>query len=211
MNHYNDEYFAWQQSIGKFGGKVETFKFKPFINQKDNVIDFGCGGAYILENLKADQKIGIEINEFARNAAIKRDLNVVDSIEKINDEWADVIISHHALEHTHHPLNLLIDLKPKLKKGGIIIIVVPHELKDNFEEDDIKQHLYTWSPQSLGNLLKLAGYKILQAESIKHRWPPKSEMIYKLFGAKIFHLVCLLYSRVRRVAWQTRVIALNDY
>lgn len=207
MSHYNEKYFAWQQSIGELGGKVETFKFQPFIQTEDNIIDFGCGGAYILENLKANKKIGIEINDVARNNAINRGLNVVNSIEKIENEWADVIISNHALEHTHHPLNFISDLQSKLKKGGKIIIVVPHELKNEYKEDDINQHLYTWSPQNLGNLLKLAGYHVIKAENIKHRWPPKSQLIYKIFGPKIFHLSCLIFSRVRRVAWQTRVIA----
>ena len=67
--HYDNDYFEWQKNMGVIGGVVDKFKFEPYINETDAVIDFGCGGGYILSNINCKRKIGIEINSTAREYA----------------------------------------------------------------------------------------------------------------------------------------------
>ena len=38
--HYDEKYFEWQRNMGIIGGKVDKFKFEPFITSTDTVIDF---------------------------------------------------------------------------------------------------------------------------------------------------------------------------
>ena len=56
-----------KKKIGEFGGKANLFKFKKYISKKDNVLDFGCGGGFLLNNLDCNYKAGIEINPVARD------------------------------------------------------------------------------------------------------------------------------------------------
>lgn len=120
--YYDESYFNFQKEQGEFAAKAMFHFFQPYIKERDAVLDFGCGGGFLLNELKAKLKVGIEINETARKYAAKEfKLKTVSSISDIEDNWADVIISSHALEHTTSPLNILIDLKPKLKKGGLIV------------------------------------------------------------------------------------------
>ena len=64
--HYDNKYFDWQSPIGEFGGWANLTKFQPFIRNDFNVIDFGCGGGYLLNNIQCKEKIGIEVNDSAR-------------------------------------------------------------------------------------------------------------------------------------------------
>lgn len=207
MNHYDEKYFAWQKSSGEFGAKADQFKFIDHIKENDNVIDFGCGGGYLLSSINCKNKIGIEINEIARKQAKENKINVFSDISMIEDNWADVIISNHALEHCYNPLQELNNLYPKLKKGGKIIFVTPFEIKNTYIANDINQHLFTWSPQNIGNLFKTAGYKVEKVEQIKFRWPPYAKHIYNKLGKSFFNLSARIYSRIKGDLFEVKVIA----
>ena len=60
-----------QERIGKFGGIINKKKFNKYINKNDSVLDFGCGGGYLLKNIDCLNKHGIEINETAIEIAKK--------------------------------------------------------------------------------------------------------------------------------------------
>jgi hypothetical protein len=49
----------------------------------------------------------------------------------------------------------------KLKSGGKLILVIPHERhgKGKFELD-LNQHLYMWNFQNINNLLMIVGFRI---------------------------------------------------
>lgn len=207
MNHYDEKYFTWQKSSGEFGAKADQFKFIEHINENDNVIDFGCGGGYLLSSINCKNKIGIEINEIARKQAKENKINVLSDISMVENNWADVIISNHALEHCYNPLQELNNLYPKLKKGGKIIFVTPFEIKNTYIANDINQHLFTWSPQNIGNLFKTAGYKVEKVEQIKFRWPPYAKHIYNKLGKSFFNISARIYSRIKGDLFEVKVIA----
>lgn len=211
-NYYNKTYFDWQKGIGEFGGLINLDKFKDFIREEDNVIDFGCGGGYLLKNIKCTGKIGIDINDEALNVARqKNNLIVFKSTEGIEDNWADVIISNNALEHTQNPLLELKRLIKKLKKGGKIICVVPCEsIFYKYKPNDINHHLYSWSPMALGNLFSDAGFRVIEVKPYLHKWPPKYKIIYKFFGKRIFNIFCKIYARIENSWYQVRIIAEKD-
>ena len=56
-DHYDDNYFEWQRKSGIFGGLANTFKFKRSITSTDTVIDFGCGGGFLLLNLNCSNRL----------------------------------------------------------------------------------------------------------------------------------------------------------
>jgi len=209
---YDQAYWDYQQKMGEFGGWANKEKFQKFIKSTDKVIDFGCGGGYLLRQLKCADKIGIEVNEKARAVAKEMGIRTVAAIEDIPDNWADIIISNHVLEHTIAPLDEILSLKNKLKPEGKIIFVVPSEgVYHSYDPNDPNHHLYTWSPMCLGNLFHSAGFKVLESKAVIHRWPPKYRLISK-FGSFIFNMCCSVYGFITSPNLaQSRVIAQKVY
>lgn len=187
MDYYNEEYFTWQKARGEFGGISNIFKFKKYIKETDNVIDFGSGGGYLLKNLKCKNKLGIEINDTAREFAKTIGINSYKNSDAIEDGWADVIVSNHALEHVENPLAEIKHLYKKLKPGGKIVFVVPHERRKKYVDGNIHNHFFTWAEINLGNLFKHAGFEVLEVKDLKHTNPPGYTSIRKMIGEKLFH------------------------
>ncbi len=195
--HYDKDYFDWQKSSGAFGGSIETIKFEEFISEDMNVLDFGCGGGYILKNLSCKNKIGIDINDVARKTAESFGIETYNSIMDAPNDWADCIISNHALEHVNNPHQTISALKEKLKPEGLIIFVVPNDTY-TYKSDDINKHLYSWSPMNLGNLFASAGYKVIDSSHFHHRFPPYSKNLRRAFGSRVFHIACRVYGNLNK-------------
>ena len=151
----------------------------------------------------------MEINPTARATAEKRGVPMVASLDQIEDNSVDVVISNHALEHTDSPLDILKEVRRILKPEGLAIFVVPCEaITSDYDEKDVNFHLFTWSPLNFGNLFTRAGFKVIKAEQIKHKWPPQRYKKYQeMFGWKVFHLICGVYSRLTGRMYQVRCIA----
>jgi 2-polyprenyl-3-methyl-5-hydroxy-6-metoxy-1,4-benzoquinol methylase len=128
-DYYKAEYFDWQKNIGMFGGWANSFKFKTDIKSHHTVIDFGCGGGFLLKNLDCKRKVGLEPNLSAVDSIVACGVEHFQSptaaLQALGAEVADIIISNHALEHTLNPLQELKNLAPLLKKGGTIHFFIP--------------------------------------------------------------------------------------
>lgn len=207
MEHYNDEYFAWQKSMGLLGAKLNKFLFSEHIGLNDNVLDFGCGGGFLLNELSCNNKLGVEINKAGRTNARSLNVETVETVSLVEDNWADVVISNHVLEHVDRPLDVLLELSAKLKNDGKIIFVTPFERTNSYKPNDINYHLYTWSPMNLGNLFHRAGFKIIEVKKISHKWPPKFDKLVELFGYRFTDIVARFYGAVNRGQTQVRIIA----
>lgn len=65
--HCNQEYsYNSQKGIGEIGGRANLFKFEPYIGAADRVLDCGCGGGFLLHNIRCAEKVGVELNPHAR-------------------------------------------------------------------------------------------------------------------------------------------------
>jgi len=194
QRHYDASYFAWQREhSGPTSALMDCWKFQPFLRPSDVLLDFGCGGGFLLRALSCQAKYGVEVNSVARNEASIYG-NVYAEIEDLPAGILfDVIISHHALEHVDSPLDVLRQLGGRLKQGGKLVFVVPSEewhKQKSYRAGDLHQHLYTWTPLSLGNLFARAGFLVEQSELLRHRWPPKVRLFYRFLPDSIFHLLC---------------------
>lgn len=210
-SHYDAEYWDWQKNIGVFGGWVNAHKFKDSVSQNDKVIDFGCGGGFLLKSLDCKSRIGIEPNPSAAESVKKLDIehffSSIDALNNLGECVVDVIISTNALEHTLNPLQELKNLKLLLKVGGCVHFIVPCDsIKYKYNPKDINYHLFSWSPQNLGNLFTEAGYSVEYVRPYIHKWPPFYSKIAKL-GWPIFNLACLIYGHIERSWFQVEIKA----
>lgn len=212
--HYNEKYFAWQKIIGEFGGTANKFKFINNIKPEFTILDFGCGGGYLLNKLECKEKIGIEPNAVARDQAIKNGLSKIypntKECLKYFKQKVDLVISNHALEHTTSPLEELKLLRELIKDNGKIHFVVPCEHISYLynPKKDKNYHLYSWSPMNLGNLFNEAGFEVIYSKPLIHKWPPFYRKISKL-GPFVFHLICRIYGRLARNWFQVEVLAVK--
>jgi SAM-dependent methyltransferase len=208
--YYDKKYFSWQNSIGEFGGRANLIKFESHIKPTDTVVDFGCGGGYLLANIACRQKMGIDINATARRQAKKMGIQTVADASKIKSNWADVVISNNTLEHTKNPLQHVVGLHRILKKNGRIICIVPCDSQGKkFVLDDINKHFFSWSPMNAGNLFSEAGFKVIKVSPYLHKWPPFYTQIEKLFGLRVFHSISYVYGFIARDWVQVKIEAVK--
>jgi SAM-dependent methyltransferase len=209
--YYDASYFAWQSPGGVLGAQLDLWKFRPFTASSDVVLDFGCGGGYLLAALPCRSRYGVEVNASARTEA-SRTIEVYSTVEELPlDVQFDVIISHHALEHIEAPLDALQKLRERLRPGGRAVFVVPSESWQkgkHYRANDINQHLYTWTPLILGNLFAHAGYSVERCELLRHRWLPKAGFFSRVLSQPIFHFLCRAWGTVAR-SRQIRIVASN--
>lgn len=206
--HYDASYLKLTFGTAMTSAEIDLFKFANEVDPQDRVVDFGCGGGFILDALVAGEKIGVEINPASVAVARQKGLKIVASLSDIPDGWADVIISHHALEHVDDPLGVVKAMLAKLRRGGKVVIVTPSEsFKMRFRDDDPNYHLFTWSPSNLGNLLKRAGFSQIDARPLHHRWPPYWWVLHKVLPRQAMHLLCVVNGRLRTAISQVKVVA----
>ena len=206
---YDKAYFAYQREMGEFGGWAELSKFTRYLREGDAVLDFGCGGGYLLNSLKNTTKAGLEINSEARKVCAALGLTVYSEKSEIPFGKFDVIISNHALEHCARPFDEILELKKKLKPEGRMVFFVPCESsRVGYSPNDPNHHLYTWSPMNLGNLFSEAGMEVISCGPFNHRWPPGYAIISRFFGRNGFELFCRIYGLYKRnVITQTYCLA----
>lgn len=206
-SHYNTDYFDWQSSLGEFGGWADQTKFIDYISADDVVLDFGCGGGYLLKGIDCKHRIGVEVNPSAAQTAKKNGVEIYNRSLDVRPSSVDVIISNHTLEHTLRPLDELKSLYKILKPRGKIIVVVPCEsISYRYKPHNKNHHLYSWSPMCLGNMLTEAGYSLIESKAYIHKWPPKYRLIARIGGRSLFELACRIYGRLERSWFQVRAI-----
>ena len=142
--------------------------------------------------LNCKHKIGIELNPIAREFCIQKNgIDCYENIDVIEDNSIDVIISNHCLEHTLSPYELINKMYSKLKKGGKIILVIPLDSYNyKWIPNDINNHLYSFSPMNLGNLLQGCNFLNISTEVMFHKWPPFYIQLEKYLGHNVFNILC---------------------
>ncbi len=199
------------KKYGPIAGWTNATKFSDFISDKDVVLDFGCNDATLFSAIQCKKKIGIETNPESVATAKSLGVEVYTRSDDVPNEYVDIIISNHALEHTEAPLEELKTLHKKLKKGGKAVFVIPSEqISLAYKPGDSSNHLYTWSPMSMGNIFNEAGFTVIESKPYMHKWPPGIQKFPKFFmgiGRTPFDLMCKLYARLSPSSAQVRVIA----
>lgn len=210
MTYYNKKYFDWQKKAGLYGAQQDLKFYTPFIKKSDLVLDFGCGGGYMLEKLECRGKYGVDINPLARKEAQKKGLKIFENLEKIPPALKfNVIYSHHALEHIENPAIIIRSFRKLLKKDGQLICVVPIDdwrIEKNFRANDVNQHFYTWSPLLLGNLFTHCGYKVQSVEIIERAWVPLSRFYYTYIPGLVYDFFSKMWSKLT-LSRQIRLVA----
>ena len=199
-DHYDADYFAWQNQHIDLKSRIKVRRFAPYVRPADTVLDFGCAGGGMLGALPGARKIGVEINDVARQAAVSDyGIEGYKSLAEVPDGVADVVVSNHTLEHIAAPFDALCQLKSKLKPNGLLVLVLPIDdwrAQRRWDSHDINRHLYTWTPLNLGNLLDEAGFRPEEMRII-HRTLMRGVDKFAKLPDPLFEGVSWLYSHLR--------------
>ena len=141
-----------------------------------NLLDIGAGtGDFLIQaNQSGWNCVGIEPNENAKNIAVLKGVNFIDSLEELESYSFDVITMWHVLEHVPELENQIKILKRLLKPKGTIIIAVPNfksfdakHYKSFWAAYDVPRHLWHFSKVSIQKLFNKEG---LQLKKVKPMW-----------------------------------------
>ena len=134
--------------------KWEHLKAKNIISRGAKVLEIGAGSGYFLQQLQSlDCKIiGLELNNKAILMAQEKGINILN--ELIEDhiikhkEYYDVVCSFQVLEHIYDVKGFIKASLHALKKGGKLIIGVPHNNPYIYKHD--KWHTLNLPPHHAG-------------------------------------------------------------
>ncbi len=195
-----EEYLAYQSKSAP-GARLEARKFAPHIKSQDRVIDFGCGGGWILRELNCAERCGVELNEAAHAFCRQNGVTVFGSVAEVSGGQFDVAISNHCLEHVPNPVEALRGINDLLREGGRLILVVPVDdwrVQRDFSGTDIDHHLHTWTPRLLANTLVEAGFQVEQINVLTYAWFPGWDKAMKILPQSVFDALCWLTAVLKR-------------
>ena len=191
----------------RLGRQFQGRYFAPYCNEQKILLDFGCGDGTILHQLPAKEKYAIEINEHCHKIILERNKNekipvrIFSDTNTIRDESVDIVISNHCLEHVTNPFGTLQEIHRVLRTEGEFVLVVPFDdwrspSNKRWQPGDKDNHLYTWSPLNIGNLLSEAGFGVKEVQLKSFAWSPKIFWT-RYFGETVFTFACSVLSRIR--------------
>jgi SAM-dependent methyltransferase len=195
-----EQYFAWQSAGQEVGGLIDARKFVQYVRETDTVLDFGCGGGFILKSIRCQRRIGVEINPVARAAASIKGLECYEDLSDVSDSVADIVISNHALEHVPNPIGAIKEMVRVLKSGGQLVLVLPIDdwrTQLRYNPTDINHHLYTWTPQLIGNTLMESGFRsenLVRISVLTYAWFPGYVRAFPALPEWLFDFGCRLFG-----------------
>ncbi len=164
---------------------VGYFRKTGFIKPGYHILDFGAGTGHLLGTMKKaipDLRISaIEFNEASHSDLREMGVETYKTIDQIPLEHQfEAIIFMEVIEHLDDPLEVLEELKKRLKPGGRLFLTTP--AGDLRQQVTKKWELYAYhsynhvqffTERSLENCLKRAGFKHFTYTYINELYPDK--------------------------------------
>jgi SAM-dependent methyltransferase len=143
--------------------RLRAAKFAPYVRSTDVVFEFGVGAGWNLAALDCAQRVGHDVTEFLEPELRGHGIKFVSATPQLDSASVDVAICHHTLEHVLDPAAVLRELHRLLRPRGTLLLAVPFEKElryRRYHPDEPNHHLFSWNPQTLGNLVVDTGFKL---------------------------------------------------
>lgn len=142
------------------------------IASSKTVLDYGAGSGDFCNELASN---GWEVSSFepdsnARQLIQKKNTSIelVNSLDSLNDHSKSVIALWHVLEHVHRLQETIQQFNRILSDDGKLIIAVPNHTsydakfyQENWAAYDVPRHLYHFNPATIETLMQSLGFKLV--------------------------------------------------
>jgi ubiquinone/menaquinone biosynthesis C-methylase UbiE len=139
----------------------------PYLFNKDTVLDLGAGYCDFINNVKAKEKIAVDISPELKNYAnenIRKINSLATDLSQVEDSSIDIVFSSNLLEHLDNEelSKCMSEVKRVLKKDGLFITMQPnYRLSYKTYFDDFT-HKKVFSDESLKGFLIANDFEILK-------------------------------------------------
>lgn len=193
--------------------RLRAEKFAPHVRAADTVVEFGVGAGWNLAELKCARRIGFDVSDLLEAGLRERGIEFVGDATALGDASADVVICHHMLEHALNPTASLHEIHRVLKPGGRLLLHVPFEEEPRYRSHNPAEpnhHLFSWNPQTLGNLVTECGFK-LEAAGIGPFGYDRAAAVWamRLRGGELGFRLLRSLAHLLLPASEVRVVALK--
>lgn len=173
---------------------IRIIKKGLFPTSKISVLDIGCSVGHFMKyaNENGLSCFGLDIDIDAINYGHhKLNLGKLCIAEAIalpfRKDTFDAIILNHTLEHLHDPIKVLKQIGEVLKPRGILIIIIPYirglipKLRP-FSWPSLRPEMHLWhfTPRIITQLLKNAGFKIINLRLTRINTPLISSIMRRI-------------------------------
>ena len=145
-----------------------------FAKNPERVLDIGCSNGVFLDLFKNSETWGVEPSSIGYRIKDVRHRIIHEYFEdaKIPENYFDLVIMNHTLEHVKDADLVLAKIYELLRKNRILFIDVPNAgglgskiMGDNWAYRLANEHNYQFTKVSLSKKLKDSGFKIIHWES----------------------------------------------
>ncbi len=141
-------------------------KIGHYVAPGDRVLEFGAGTGLNLASLEASEKVGHDIAFHLAAELARHGIRFTGDLSSLADGSFDTVVSHHSLEHVADATGPLREFHRLLHPGGTLLVYVPYEKERRyrrFDRGEPNHHLYSWNPQTLGNLIECSGFRVVES------------------------------------------------
>ncbi|MEK7169183.1 MAG: class I SAM-dependent methyltransferase [Patescibacteria group bacterium] len=173
-NYHRDKEYRENEKLFKNIFKKRYNIISKFIKKPRTVLDIGCSNGVFLDLYNNSETWGVEPSTIANSlrSTAHRIINTYFEKAKLPDNYFDLVIMNHTLEHVKDAEIVLAKVYRLLKKDGILFIDVPNAgglgsklLGDKWPYRLPDEHTYQFTKESLFGLIEDSGFKILHWES----------------------------------------------
>lgn len=212
MNYHRDKDYLKNESLFRNIFRKRFNLLQPYFaeSSKRKVLDIGCSNGVFLDLFreKGWQTWGVEPSgsgETARQKGYKILKTNFENAE-LPQNYFDLALLNHTLEHMENPVLVLKKAYKILKKGGVVFVDVPNagglgsKLLGKYWPYKLPdEHKHQFTKESLSKVLKSAGFKVLHWESrsgVFEYANPLLELRRKRF---LLDLITLPYSLIATI------------
>jgi len=151
-------YIFFQKINFKYKKKILNLK----IQNKNTILDYGCGNGYFLYYIKNKCNIlGLEPNENAKKIAQQKlgKEKIINKLSDIPNLSLNIVTLWHVFEHIENQKDFLNEVYKKLAPKGKLIIAVPNYksydanyYKEYWAAYDVPRHIFHFSREGIKNI-----------------------------------------------------------